>query len=754
MSSGIGIYQDDYDSSIVTEIDKDESKMDVLSRVSSPNVEETIQLENMHFLTVSVFIARLVLMMLKRGLVLLKDGLKTVLKSVSSTDILLSPDEKQTKMVAMMHRNKLLSKLSSVSKLPTYYAQDEEEMYLQELGYDTSEEQDRFMLPSDCHQKIFVPLQLDIMKRPHVTLHVHDEPITFLVDSGAAMSVLRHTDFLKIPNHDSLPRGKERVEIRDHQQRIIPVMFTILVPATVGGKVVTLNLLVCKRSASNVLGMDTIVGRSLIFTHRGSEAFLIVGELGATQRPIMKIRKRMGLFVLKNTIIPAESTRKIEVSPFVFPMRVDIDHGNFRIEYAETLDGIEGLSKRIKLDDDGNAIVRLKNTTIIDRELSAEEVIGWAFLEDKENSKNKSVTFEEGTPSKIKEEKSSKTEVMGSSKIEDARSSKSSNRGQTAEDITLDLKVIPNELPSIETLETADSTKFTTCNSKENDVLSRSQVSKSLKPFIPKKVSCFCALTESNLILRGNCMGDTNIPFLTYGGFRRERSGENSCQVYHKDKRKVSVIYSNKEAELEEKLKKIPQDEPSALIVNRDSYLSPNIPSYIVVGKCPDHPFPYHVSPTYLSLVTTETKNEIHQEMIQELNQQVRFLLFDTWVQGFWSEKGNQVHFILHVPSVRATHKGWLENFISALVKPFEHSLRIIEVYNSNHGQGYASMIFNNAVGNLSRFFSLTLQSRSPHLERLTYPINTQIHECNCGSCLQKRDHEIFQRQNVHNSNL
>ncbi len=712
MTSGVGRYGDDNKSIELDYEYEDEYLWDAdLNRFSAEGKNHPPQLENMDFLTIIFFISRLILylggMFANKTHNLFNHGLKTIFGVLNFIPL----EEKQSNIVGKYHKRRLIHKLESVSSLPTYVSQEESKLFLQELGVDNSKELNKFIIPSDCENRALVSLQLDHMKRPFVTLYIEGQPVSFLVDSGAALSILKYSDFLKIPNHDSFPRHQEKIEIRDHQKKVIPVLFGVMIPAVVGGRTLSLNLLVCRHSASNVLGMDTLVGRSLMFTHRGGDAFLIIGEIAASKKPTMKMGKRMGLIVLNNTVIPSETAVKIKVTPFIFPMRIEVPEGQFEVEYLHSLEGLEGQTKSVKLNDEGNTWVTIKNTGIIDREISAEEVVAWIYM-----------PREHLNPPPPEEESP-----------------------ESPKAITEKLKDQPLSLENI----------FSPAEEKIS-----SDETHVVHPNLQKiqDISCFCKLNEDYLMIKGNKFGDTYVPYLCFGGFTRIPTEPGSFSQFSQVGKKIVLVYPKDFSTYEKAVDKYKREHTVAMITNGESRDNldkmKGISLYHLTGECKDHPFPTHLTPQYISFVLTETKGGIHKYLIQELQTETKLFIFECWIQALWDTDGKQLHFIAHLPSVRATHSGFLENLFGALVAPYYKSLRILEPFVDMANQSYAGAMYLQALGKIANFYGVSVQSRSPQMEAAQIKVNTFIPKCTCMSCLSSRDKATFQMKRVNSENF
>ncbi len=592
------------------------------------------------------------------------------------------------------HLGKIKKKWSKVGRLPTYTAQEEGMDLLQEISHDGKDEvDDGFLHPDEAPVKTMVKLLLDQRGRPHVQCILEGVPVTFLVDSGASASILSFNDFCKIKHRDTLIKSYATPKLYDHQHREIAVKYNVMCQGSFEGTTILMSLLVSSASTSNVLGMDTLVGRSLIFTHRGTDAYLIVGECKAEKRPVMRLPEKPPLYIMEDTHVPPESLKTIYVTPCVYPMHVDIPDSYMEVDYIAPAENFEGRTKHVKLDEEGKAKLRICNRGLVDLVLHANSVIATGtFLPD-------------FTPLPVKKVKPKK-----------AQSEKPIEQKEKPE-------VVEKAASVHEVLEAPEEPTIQPTQLDEKG---------------PEKVDCFCNLPETNIVIRGNKFGDTHCAHISAGSYTR--SPISGCEKFKLGKKHIFVLYGQTKKEFQNALQNSPKEDVAYIAKAGEKQDTDGRKQVILTGHCTEHPFDYSLKPSFISFCRTFQGK--HLKVLQNMSQRKILDVLNVKVEMCYDpEHEKQLHYILHVPDILVLKEQWLGNLVAALVHPFHDSVRILEPYlfqdeSSNH----RSTMFNGILQKVANLHTITLQGRMPHLEP-TYdlePLN--IKNCTCEYCMKCRD--------------
>ena len=612
---------------------------------------------------------------------------------------------RQSSFLRDEHLDMLRKKWRRIAALPTYAAQEGSLNLLQELKHDSSLETEGFLNPESAPVKTVVRLMLDQRNRPHVQCTVEGVPCTFLVDSGAALSVLSLESFLTIPGHDQLIKSYDTPKLYDHQSNEIKIKFCVLCRTVFSDKTILIPFLVSPSSKSNVIGCNVLLGKSIIFTHRGTDAYLIIGECKAEQRPVMKLPDNMPMYILEDVIVPAESVKTITVTPCVYPMYVDIPDENLELHYISPNEGFEGRTKMVKLNEEGRAKIKVCNRSLVDLALHANTVIATGtFMHD----------FK---PLPAKKMKKAKTEVV-------------KGGGKSP----------PNKAASIHEVDFADTVKGS-----------------SLPPEIPiqaekelvfdkkiQQVPCFCSLPQDYIVIRGNQWGDTAVPYMTAGSFTRVKMSSGCSETLKIGKKQVYIIYGSTKKDFNACLETCPSGENVAYITNNDDAdLKQDRKLVEIIGGCSEHPFLYQAKPTFISFCQT-TKGK-HVQMLQPLNNKMQFEILNIKIELYFDEAHpKQLHFVLHIPDILTMKECWILNLIGAVVQPYSRTVRILEPYLFPDISGHRSTMFNSNLQKIAKILGITLQGRLPHLEKTFAASEAPIKTCTCDYCTKCRDRETY----------
>ena len=617
------------------------------------------------------------------------------------------------------HRlQELKSKWNSVKTLPTYICQADVLPLMKEIGHRSDAEIETGRNPSDFPTKTYVMLELDPHGRPFVRFLIETIMSDWLVDTGASLSIMTKALFDSLPQKDSLPRIGSHPKVFDHQSNPIPIIASVLCRATFGDKTLLLPFLVSSTSSTNVLGMSALVGRSLMLSHRGHEAFLIIGECRATERPSLTMSKRSPLFVARDIIIPGEATRRIQVSPFVYPSSVTIEDHYVKVEYLTELDGLKGITTHAKLDENGLMGLRMHNDSLIERHLPQCSIIGTAEYDPNYIPPN--------TP-KLKcpiapLPKVDKTPLSGDDQIPQRKTSCAQNPSKPESESTQGDPHGPTHVPAkVHEIPTPD-------------------------PPQPRGTSpCFCNIEQDTVIIRGNKYGDCCIPHLNYVGYNRSPLPSGQAFRFQRGRKTIIIIYGETEQDLRQALDLCPDNPKVAYIVNNDPTKELGDRRALKLsGDCQAHPFPYGLRPDYVSASLTDAKEASHSKMTHQLRNRVVLNIAQFYAELYWDQANlKQAHLIVHVPSILVMQKPLLHNFIAALFMPFISSMRILEPYVAPPSFKYQTFL--TILSNLAKMYRLSIQVRSPNAEHMTYPAcSDPIKSCTCDVCMKIRDQQTY----------
>ncbi len=608
-----------------------------------------------------------------------------------------------TALVHDVHLNRVKHKWNVINKLPTYSAQNEGSHMLQEINHNGNEETEGFLHPEDAPVKTLVKLLLDQRGRPHVQCILEGVPVTFLVDSGASASILSYSDFCKIKHRDTLVKSHATPKLYDHQHREIKCKYNVMCQGSFEGKTILMSLLVSSASTSNVLGMDILVGRSLVFTHRGTDAYLIIGECKAEKRPVMKLPDRMALYVLEDTLVPSESVRTVMVTPCVYPMHVDIPDEYLEIDYIAPTEGFEGRTKHVKLDNEGKAKLKVCNRSLVDLALHANSVIGTGFfLPDFNPLPAKRV--------KVKQAKSEKP----TPEVKDGA---------------------PQKAASVHAVSSTESQPLPT----KTDVDEK----------IVEQVNCFCSLPQSTIVLKGNKFGDTFCPYLGAGSYVRTALTSGASERFKLGKKQIIILFGNTKKDFLTAIDNLPKGNDVVYITGpNDKQNLPDMLQVTIAGNCTEHPFDYSLKPSFISFCRTYQGKHLktihpwtHKKVLDILNIRVEMYFDPT------SDK--QLHYVLHIPDILTLKEQWLCNLVAALVQPFCDTVRILEPYLfPDEGTNHRSTMFHGILQKVATLHGITLQGRMPNMEKTYDTSPDNIKNCTCEYCTKCRDKLTYTNMN------
>ncbi len=617
--------------------------------------------------------------------------------------------QQQRSYIQREHMGRLRKKWEKLSQLPTFAVQDETINLLQEVNHDSSKEVAGFLEPDKAPVKTVVKLLLDQRNRPHVQFLLENQPVTSLVDTGASLSVLSYSQFKALKNHESFMRSYDTPKLYDHQQNLIPIKFSVTLRATFDDKTILLSLLVSPSSKTNILGMDCLIGRSIILSHRGTDAYLIIGECTADKRPVMKLPNKMALYIMNDVVVPAESVKTVTVTPCVYPTHVEIPDSELQINYITHSEGLEGKTKMVKLDESGRAKLKICNRSLVDMPLFANTVIGTgSFLGEKE-----------GSPAKKLKPTKAKSEVRVKEKPTPDPPKKPASVQQVSAESTLELEK-PTQATSPEKMEGPKITE----------------------------VNCFCSIPESVLIIKSNRMGDTICPFISAGSYIRGPLISGVSERFNLGKKKIIVIFSSTKKDFITALENTPKGNEVAYIANKDESQDTLGRKQIkLLGKCTEHPFLYSARPDFISFCKT-IKGK-HLQMIHDLQERIVFDVLNVKIEMYHDPRNpKQIHYVLHIPDVFVLKEQYIENVVASLVRPFFDSVRILEPYLFPDGNSLRSTIFNGTLSKVAKLNGITLQGRLPSLEK-TYPAyDLNIKNCTCDYCVKCRDKLTYGNMN------
>ncbi len=543
---------------------------------------------------------------------------------------------------------------------------------------------------------------LDQRGRPHVQCILEGVPVTFLVDSGASASILSYKDFCKIKHRDSLVKSSATPKLYDHQNNVIKTLYNVMCEGSFEGKTVVMSLLVSTASPSNILGMDTLIGRSLVFTHRGTDAYLIIGECRADKRPVMKLPDKMALYVLEDTFIPPESVRSVTITPCVYPMHVEIPDTYLEVEYIPPSEGFEGRTKHVQLDNDGKAKLKICNRSLVDLALHANSVIGTGtFLPDFVPLATKKVKFKKG-------------------------------RSEIPPDTSGDHTEKKDTVASIR--EVSDTAEKTEIEKKEEKT---------------ECVDCFCTLPQSTILIKGNKFADTHVPYISGGSYVRSPLTSGVLEKFKLGKKQIVIIFGNTKKDVMTALDNAPKGDDVVYLASKDDNQDVQGRKQVFLsGKCLEHPFEYDLRPSFVSFCRTFQGK--HLKLIHNFTERKVLDVLNIKVEMYYNKDNDkQLHYTIHVPDILVLKEQWLGNLVGALVKPFSSTVRILEPYlHPDETTSHRTTMFNGILQKMANLHGITIQGRMPHMEN-TYDANPDnIKNCTCTYCTQCRDHLTYNNMN------
>lgn len=716
-SEGVGMYRDD-EREFETTVDPDEfdqqSQMsqdwfsENMTRVIMPKTEVEIpQLESSNIGTIIWYFFTLAWYLVVTSLKNLKGLTGTIINWIVEHVGPQTWTHVQNSFLRDEHIERLRKKWRKIGALPTYSANEGSLNILQELKHDPSLETEGFLRPEDAPVKTIVRLLLDQRNRPHVQCMVEGVPCTFLVDSGAALSVMSYESFLTLPGHDQLIKSYDTPKLYDHQSNEIKIKFCALCRVVFSDKTILIPFLVSGASRSNVIGCNVLMGKSIIFTHRGTDAYLIIGECKAEQRPVMKLPETFPLYIIEDTLVPAESVKTILVTPCAYPMYIDIPDENVELRYISPNEGFEGRTKLIKLNDQGKAKIKVCNRSLVDLALHANTVIATgSFASD----------YIPLPPKRIRKAKSN---------IEIKRADDQPTKAHTIQEVH------------------APENTLLRGTTEENINSAEPEPSKDIAKNI-QEIPCFCSLPQENIIIKGNQYGDTAIPYITAGSYTRVKLTSGICENIKIGNKKISIIFGNTKKDLNTCLENCLTGQNVAYITNNDEIETSQDRHFVkIVGGCKEHPFLYQASPTFISFCQT-TKGK-HLQMLQNLSKRIQFEILNIKVELYYDDQHpKQLHFVLHIPDILTLKENWILNLVGAIVSPYSNSVRILEPYLFPDTTSHRTTMFNNILQRVARLLGITLQGRLPHLEKVFATSETPLKNCTCEYCVSARDKQVY----------
>jgi hypothetical protein len=717
IAPGLGIYQQSEYSSQDDNENLDEPAINQwevdLHRFVLPSKNlEIPKLESLSFIDVINYVIKILYLFSLRMLQNIRIMLCHTLCNLRSFIFPPSLAQTQQQYIEQICLGRLEQKWRQVQELPTYISQADSVDVLEKIHHSSDHENESFIKPEECSNKVQIKLELDAHNRPFVTCLLAGTIVTkLLVDSGAAICCLRADDFEKIPDYKVLPRIKHVPKVYDHQGNVIPSNTAALIEVSFSGKTLILPFIISKFSSTNILGMSSTVGRSLSFTISGSEAVLIIGEAKLEHRPKMVLGDKMTLFVQHDVMIAAEQSRRIAVTPIVFPMTIEIPDKYVKITYLEDLEGFEGITHFAKFDKQGRIHVYVRNVSIIDLQLYCCQIIATAEFVSAKPPKS--------TKSKIKNNMLSSFST--NPEVDDEEFDKTI--------INEILKEMDDNLGQAKSSETA--APIEQLQEKQNKS--------------NKSIDCFCNSDYKTFIIRGNSHGDCVVPFANYCGYTRTTLSETSPFKYSRKGLNFIIIYGKNPSKITDQIKNYVNEPGIAYIGNKDKTETDVIPIVNILGNCTHHPFPFSINPHYVSFVLTNPKDKQHLLLIHNLKQRCQFQLSDTFIELYYDHSQSQAHYVLHLCDIIQMQRGLLQNILAALVMPFIGSVRILEPWLSKT-KTFKHQVFASMLHQVTKLHNLTMQGRIPEIEPITYPSQgIVIPKCPCEFCLSERDKALYE---------
>ncbi len=708
---------------------RNESKMNFnkqLLRVNLPRERKLPQLENDNIHT---FI-RSLLFFLYIGLgIVYNYALSNVRKHITQVwNWVLPPSigELQSAYIRDMRIQEIKQTWDKVNGLPSYVEEISALNILKMIGHtDKNEEDTKYRSPAECNNKTFIKLQLDKNGRPFVTADVETVPLNFLVDTGAAVSVITHKDYNSLPNKDSIPRiaPDKCPTVLDHQGNALKTPFGVLCNVAMEDKSLILPFLVSTHSTSNILGANALVGRCLSLTHSGNKAFLIVAESSIEDRPKVILNGKVPLFVTKDTVIPGESKMNVEVTPFIYPSKAEIRNEYMEIQFVDTLEGIKGLTHHAKLKDNGCLQLKIKNQSLIDQDIHMCSILAFATYDPDYNPKRLQ------NPPTAKN-KASANDLPQSPK-DDATECENKHdtmisRTRAAQEPEV---VMPLENVAPLTLDEIDSAS-----------------AMSTKETISGPYNCFCTLPKecNTIVIRGNTYADVISPHLSYVGYTRESLISGRPFSFHRGPRKIIILFAKNSSDKEKAMVQIPNEPTVAYVTNRDTLAETGKRKRLFLdGSCKLHPFPHSSTPKFITVAITDMANT-HQLMFEKFSQRIIVQLANIYSEIYYDDLiPDSVHMVCHVPDVITLQSALLHNYLMALLFPLSARLKVIEPLVSNPSFRFTHFLA--LLAKSADLLQVTLQSRDPKQELRTYPTGLNcIKKCTCCSCMAYVDKQLY----------
>ncbi len=686
----------------------------------------------------------------------------------------------QQRYVNEVHAASLARKWAATDTLPSYVSQLNLLHVLRSIGHTGIKESDGILrTPEECATTSLVRLQLDAHGRPFVRAEVEGVDTSFLVDTGASVSVLTFDSYNSLPNKSSLPRIQHVPAVYDHQHNKLNANFGVLCHVILDGKTIIIPFIVSHHSSSNILGTDTLVGRCLSLAHHGTEAFLIVGEIPVHERPKVKLADRSALYVVHDAIVPGEGYKRITVTPFVFPAKTDIPSHYFSITYVDTLDGVDGLTTHAKLDEHGCMTLRVRNRSIIDWDIPKCSILAFgqcdpsyrppkrdkrhrervhdSSKDDQPHSPSLAGRIELTQPSSPSNDvdnslphgsshaDGSHSRPKGASRVDADRSGQGMPSPTSADARSPEISTTGGDpgKPAPPTLDAQGSPSHMT-----EALHPRSACQELMADATP--YTCFCQLPSDciNIIIRGNKFGDTISPYLSYVGYTREPRVSGRFFSFRRGARKVYVLYGATVADREAAIATIPDDGTTAYVVNMDEDMPTGSKLRVRLdGSCKLHPFPYNAKPTIISLAITDVENT-HRIMLNEFKLQTILHLANIFTEVYYDPQiPKQLHMVIHVPEIITLQAQLLQNYLAAMIVPFAPRLQVVEPYTGTINYRFSNFIFN--LNKIAELLKVQMQSRNPKQELTSVPTGMAgIKKCACSACMADVDKRLYHVNN------
>jgi hypothetical protein len=654
---------------------------------------------------------------------------------------------RQLNFLKAEHYKRIRNKWNSVDELPAYVAQEEALKLMQEIGLNSNANTTKFLQPSEVPIKAMVKLNLDQTNRPHVSCKVEGVPCSFLCDTGASISIISVKSFKKIPHHDTLVRTYDFPKIFDHSGNSIKVKFGVMCRVTFGSKTLVLKLLVSPISQTNVFGMDILLSKSLIYTNRGTDLYLVVGEVKCENRPAMKLQKDMPLFLVSDVVIAPETTRTVSVTPCLFPGKFDIEDEYIKVKFIPPTEAAQIRTDYIKLDDQGIGKIKICNQGLIDLPLPANVVIGtgnydrdytgaalrWAHKVNKKQEENPDPKQE----NVVEVAKRGLNDIIDPIEKKDAQNT----------------VAVLSSKADLESTQAVQGTCTTTTVIGESVALATDILT----------VPCFCTLSVEIIVIKCNRFGDTICPYLGTSSYTRSPLTSGVVNKFRSCKKDIMAVYASTWKEFYATLQKIKVDETAAFIIsNEDKERLPPFLLVKLVGGCTTHPFLYNYKPTFISFC--RTIKGMHRQIIHNLTSRIVIEILNTKVELYFSEEtsqdtvetgkgnqlaipntSNQLHCVLHLPAIISLKEHWIHNIVASIVNAYAGCVRILEPYVSPDANDYQTTLFNSILDKVAKLHGVSLQGRVPSKEGKVFDAHEEaLKGCPCDYCVTYRQKHTY----------